>query len=202
MIKDLPEDIAVKVKLSRIPEETYDKLDFAHFEANSGNEEALDALRDLLHSQIEYPIILLVGEPGLGKTHLAIALGWMRLMNKKSTCYYQVSELLDELRAGYKKEELSARSGEYNPDAYTSIMNYAKMCHTLILDDMGTQKDTDWAIEHLDNIVDFRYIHRKETLITSNTTSIPPRIGDRCKDGRIVLLKGESYRGKHGQLSS
>lgn len=194
MIKNLPEDIAIKLKLSRIPEETFNSMGLEHFIEDAGNAEALGVLRDLLNNKLEYPLVLLVGEPGLGKTHLAIALGWIRLLAKKSVCYYQVSELLDALRAGYKIEEM-ARS-EYNPDAYTSIMNYAKKCHTLLLDDMGTQKDTDWVLEHLDTIVDFRYIYRKETLITSNTMSIPARIKDRCKAGRIVLLKGKSHRGK------
>lgn len=194
-IENLPESVNILLNLSRIPEETFGYMRLSSFEKTSGTENGVSTMAELLAGKISKPIVLLYGTPGLGKTHLALALAWERLLMRKTVTYWQVSMLLDSLREGYRIEE-RLRPGEQSLETYTSIMMYAKGCHTLILDDMGTQKDTEFAADRLNLIVDHRYIHRKETVITSNTLNIPDRILDRCKDGKIVMLTGTSYRGK------
>ncbi len=194
VIQGLPEDIDIKLRISRIPVGTYERMRLAKFEKQNGNTEAVNAIADMLNGKIGKPLVLLIGDPGLGKTHLALAVGWERVLAGKSVVYWQLSELLDALRDGYRHEDWRDNSA----DSYSAIMGYAKACHTLILDDMGYQKDTEWSAEKLDSLVDSRYINGKETIITANTAKIPDRIFDRCKDGRIVMLKGKSYRGSKG----
>lgn len=193
-IDNLPESVNILLNLSHIPEETFGYMRLSSFDKKVGTENGVAAIADLLAGKISRPIVLLYGIPGLGKTHLALSLAWERLMMRKTVTYWQVSMLLDALREGYRIEE-RLRPGEQSLDTYSAIMNYAKGCYTLILDDMGTQKDTEFAADRLNLIVDHRYIHRKETVITANTLNIPDRILDRCKDGRVVMLQGKSYRG-------
>lgn len=193
MLKGLPEDIDIKLRISRIPPATYTTMRLESFNEMPGNADALKVAYLLIGNNIEKPLVLFISAPGLGKTHLALGLGWERILSGKSVVYWQVSELLDTLRDGYRHEE--RHHGESFADSYSAIMGYARACHTLILDDMGYQKDTEWATEKLDSLVDSRYMNRKETIITANTAHLPDRIFDRCKDGRIVMLKGKSYRG-------
>ncbi|MFA6307080.1 MAG: ATP-binding protein [Patescibacteria group bacterium] len=184
----------IKLRASRIPEATFDTMRLEHFEACGENEDALKAVQEFTAGKLERPMLLLYGGPGLGKTHLAMSVAWMRILEGKTALYWQVPDLLDALREGYKVED-RLRPGEISMGSYSYIMGTAKNYHTLVLDDMGMQKGTDWAIERLDSIVDYRYINRKETIITTNTLDIPERTKDRCKDGRVVLLRGKSYRG-------
>lgn len=195
MIKGLPDDIQNKLRLSHIPINTYETLRLDKFQANNDNRLAVDTIAELLSQKLEKPLILFVGAPGLGKTHLAVSLGWERILQNKTVLYWQVSELLDALREGYRIED-RLRIGENSNETYTTIMACCKNFHTLILDDMGYQKNTEWVAERLDSLVDKRYMDGRETIITSNTSQIPDRILDRCRDGRIVMLKGQSYRGR------
>ena len=68
--------------------------------------------------------------------------------------------------------------------------------HTAILDDFGVEQDTKFVSEKLDMIINLRHERRRETLITANTLEILDRALDRCKDGRVVMLKGKSWRGQ------
>jgi DNA replication protein DnaC len=194
MIEGISEDISIKVNISRLPINTFRNMRLSNYQPKPGCEDGLAAMRDLMAGKLAKPLVLIIGDPGLGKTHLAIGLAWERLLQNKSVAYWQVSELLDALRDGYRFEE-KLRPGEFSPNSYSAIMGYARACHTLVLDDIGYQKDTDWSAEKLDSLVDSRYMAGKETIITSNTAKLPDRIFDRCKDGRIVMLKGTSHRG-------
>ena len=58
----------------------------------------------------------------------------------------------------------------------------------LVLDDFGTQNATDWAQEKLFQIINYRYINRFPTVITTNLplNEIEPRIRSRLLDPELV----------------
>ena len=130
-----------------------------------------------------------IGAPGVGKTHLAYAVAWELAEDWKEIRYYQAEELLDELR-----------NFEGN---YERRVNRIKRAAWLIIDDLGAQSDTAFGMAKLDMIIDYRYREVLPTIVTANLITapdgkpvIPDRILDRFKEGRIVLIKGKSWRGK------
>jgi DNA replication protein DnaC len=182
-----------RLKWSGIPAEYKRTCRLSTFEMVKGREEGFEAACKFLRGEIEPPMLMLYGEPGRSKTHLAAAIGLCFIAQLKSVCYYHVGDLLDELREGMRIER-ALPLGEHSSDTATSILNRCKGYQLLILDDLGVEKETDWACEKLDTIVNHRYENALPTVITSNTLDISDRIRDRCRQGLVVRLTGESYR--------
>lgn len=194
---DNPDDdsewLALLIKQSNIPTETRLTERLYTFEMVPGREEGFEASKAFIRGEIVPPILLLYGLPGRSKTHLAISIGWAFLTQLKSVYYCHVGDLLDALREGYKIGGLLA-PWEFNKDSYDAIMKRAKNSSLLILDDLGVQKDTYWVLEKLDMIVDHRWRNNMPTVATANTLELTERVFDRMQEGKVVRLKGESYR--------
>lgn len=190
---DDSERLATLIRLSRLPVWTRRTKRFTNFEDIPGRKDGLEAAMAFVRGEIDPPLLLLYGLPGRSKSHLALAIAWAFITQLKSVCYYHVGDLLDALREGYRIRNLLA-PGEHNPDSSDVIMSFVKKCALLVLDDLGVQKETDWAAEQLDTIVDHRYVQSLATVITANTLNLPERIFDRMREGRVVRLEGESYR--------
>lgn len=58
--------------------------------------------------------IILIGNPGTGKTHLAIALGMEACMNKKSVLFVSVPNLIIELREAMTLNQLHTYKKKFN----------------------------------------------------------------------------------------
>ncbi|MBA7606560.1 hypothetical protein ES703_13710 [subsurface metagenome] len=189
---DDSERLATLIRISNLAPGTRLTKRFINFEEVPGRKEGLEAAFQLVKGEIQPPLLLLYGLPGRSKTHLAMAIAWAFIIQLQSAVFYQVGELLDALREGYRIQRLLA-PGEYSPDATHVIINQVKKCQLLVLDDMGVQ-DKDWAVEKLDLIVNYRYEEKLATVITANTLEIPDRVYDRMLEGKVVKLSGESYR--------
>ncbi len=121
------------------------------------------------------PIVMLIGPPGTGKTHMLEAVGRAFLTEAKSVRYVLVASMLDSLRPT-GTDDPRANIGEY------------LMPHLLILDDLGIEKASEWVIEKLMAIIDERYRNNRRLLIATNATQIElihrlgPRLADRLYD--------------------
>jgi DNA replication protein DnaC len=149
------------------------------------------------------------GGTGIGKTHLAMACGIDAIYSDtKSVIYYQSEELLDTLRRSFNIPDVDKTWGDgtepnYN-DSYDGIMRQLQDVNILIIDDFGTQKNSDWVLSKLDMIIDYRYINEKNTIITTNLSmksikEISERIASRLSSGIVITLVGQDYRLTHKQ---
>ena len=108
--------------------------------------------------------ILLIGPPGVGKTHLAVSV--LRAVVRKGIrgLYYDTRTLL------------SAIKSTYNPVTRTSeaeILQQVMRAELLVLDDLGAERLTDWVEETMNLIVNTRYNERRPTVFTSNYEDVP-----------------------------
>ncbi len=133
--------------------------------------------------------LLLQGRLGVGKTHLAAAVANQAVSAGLPTLFVTVPDLLDALRAGYRTEDSS----------FEERFEQVRGAGLLVLDDLGTQNATEWAREKLFQILNYRYINRLPTLLTTNLAleQIEARIRSRISDPELVdrvYIQAPDYR--------
>lgn len=122
--------------------------------------------------------LLLEGSYGCGKTHLAAAIANRAVYRGIPTLFITVPDLLDSLRFSYSDPETSF---EFR---FEEIRNAA----LLVMDDFGTHNATPWAQEKLFQIINYRYVNKLPTVITTNLIldEIESRIRSRLQDFEFV----------------
>lgn len=98
------------------------------------------------------PNLILLGPVGVGKTHAAV--GALRVCHEhgSSVMFAPIVEVLDQLRPGGPPDM---------PERLASV-------RTLLLDDIGAERPTDWTSERLYGIVNRRWLNELPTIVTSN----------------------------------
>ena len=122
--------------------------------------------------------ILLHGKYGCGKTHLAAAIANYAVEQGVQPLFITVPDLLDSLRFAYQDPN----------DTFEERFEKIRNSPLLILDDFGTQNATSWAQEKLFQILNYRYINRLPTVVTTNLglNEIEGRIHSRLVDPELV----------------
>jgi DNA replication protein DnaC len=125
--------------------------------------------------------LVLLGVYGCGKTHLAAAIANRLLGQGHAVLFVVVPDLLDYLRASFAPG---------SPGSYDQRFEEVRDAPILILDDLGTQSSTPWALEKLFQIFNYRYNARLPTVITSNQKleDIDMRIRSRMVDPSLVQV--------------
>lgn len=146
--------------------------------------------------------LLLIGGYGCGKTHLAAAVAHQAVQNGIATIFLTVPDLLDWLRFAFSSTESSFEA------RFDEIRNV----RLLVLDDLGTQNATPWAEEKLYQIINYRYVSRLPTVMTTNQdmAELDGRIRSRLQDADLVTkvhITAPDYRApnqdsSHPELSS
>lgn len=136
--------------------------------------------------------LVLVGEYGCGKTHLAVAIAKMQLEQGKAVLVQTVPDLLDNLRTTFDpKAEMPS---------YNDLFEDMKTVDLLVLDDYGAENTTPWAVEKLFQILNYRYSAALPTVITTNNIGlegIDGRIRSRLHDKslvNVIEIEAKDYR--------
>ncbi|ADI02575.1 ATP-binding protein [Syntrophothermus lipocalidus] len=154
-----------------------------------GQEPALQSLREYL---IREPrnTLLLYGPQGRGKTYLALALARELAERQYSVLALKSIDMLSYVRRS-----------TWHPENGTEVLGLLKQVDLLVIDDIGTEKITDWKLETLYAIIDYRYERkRKATVFTSNLTGkeMTARLGgpitSRICGGLQVAVSGKDWR--------
>ena len=109
--------------------------------------------------------LCLIGPPGIGKTHIAVAvLRQVVLRTGVRGLFYDVRDLLRVIRS------------TYNPVVRTAEMDILRPvmeADLLVLDDLGAEKPSEWVEETMNLIVNTRYNERRPTIFTTNYEDTP-----------------------------
>jgi DNA replication protein DnaC len=145
----------------------------------------------------EYPVdvsgLLLMGDIGTGKTHLAVAIMQELIETKNIPCsFYPYTELLKMIQSSYSKESETTELELLRPVLDTEV---------LVLDDIGTMKPSEWVLDTVNFIINTRYNDNRTTIITTNYTEeelvnrVGPRVASRLRQVcRAINMKGPDFR--------
>jgi len=174
-------------------EKTYEEIVPIRFKDASYENDVPDEVKKIFLEQVrKREGIYLLGEAGVGKTHIACAIGKYLLEETQSLLFETSGDLLEKIREDYE--------AEYNnkEDIFRTLMNFPGI---LILDDIGAEKTSSWVVERLYLILNKRYQDMLPTIFTSNCSieELSEKFGDRITSrivgmAAIVEINGEDKR--------
>lgn len=173
-------------------QKTFEDFDFS-FQPSLNKEQILDFknLRFIEKSEN----ILFVGSPGVGKTHLATAIGLENARSNHSTYFINCNDLIESLKKAHSQNRLD--------DKLKTLSKYK----LLIIDEVGYLPIDIQAANMLFQLINKRY-EKNSTIITTNKpfskwgelfgdNMIANAILDRLlHHSHVISITGKSYRTK------
>ncbi len=131
--------------------------------------------------------LLFMGSPGLGKTHLTLAIV-SGVVEKGFMAFYGPAENLFSLIAG-------ERFSNENKGGYEESM---LECDLLVIDDLGTEFLNEFSKSVLYNLINSRMLSKKPTIINTNLTmsEIANRYGERIASRLIGNFNANKFLGQ------
>ncbi len=125
--------------------------------------------------------IFLSGETGLGKTMLSGCIAKELLASMHSVIYFSAGRLFDMLSDISFGRMEQAQADEFNRQIYD--------CDLLIIDDLGTERETKFAASQLFSVLNERLLRKKSTLISTNL--LPENVADRYSERVLSRILSE-----------
>jgi DNA replication protein DnaC len=164
-------------------DQTFEAFDRQGWHLDAEQRDNLRNAWEAAHSYAAEPEgwLVLIGDHGCGKTHLAAAIANQRVVQGQPALFVVVPDLLDHLRATF------APTSSVSTDQRFDEVRRAPL---LVLDDLGSHSSTPWAREKLYQLLNHRYNARLPTVITTSLTleEIDPLLRARILDPRRVTI--------------
>jgi DNA replication protein DnaC len=141
--------------------------------------------------------LILLGKPGRGKTHLAVAIAYRAIQNGFESLFVTAAELIDELSKAFRNGQLAQALERYTHP------------HVLVIDEVGYLTYGTDAANMLFHVVNDRHKRKRAMIFTTNKPlaawgqvlhdeDLAQAIVDRVLErGRLLRLDGPSMRTKH-----
>jgi len=184
-------DVQRKIRLARLPFfKTLDQFDFA-FQPSVNERQIRDLATLRFVSNAEN--VLLLGPPGVGKTHLAVSLAMAALTSGQSVLFYSAADLLEQLANDRRADRVAQR--------------LQTLCrpHILVLDEIGYFSLDKQAAQFFFQLVSRRYQHGS-IILTSNKSfnewgdifpdqTLATALLDRLLHQAVIVnIRGNSFR--------
>jgi DNA replication protein DnaC len=158
----------------------YQHCELSNFNTEGEREPLQEALRVSTQFIENYPVekkgLLFLGRPGVGKTHLGIAI-LKSLVGKGIPCrFVDYRELLKEVQHSYNQAVQTTELELLRPVLETEVV---------LLDELGAIRTSQWVWDTVAHILNNRYSENRTTLITTNF------------DDRAEIALEEEERGEH-----
>lgn len=150
-----------RAKISSMMDDTFRTACFANYQIRNGNERHLKVAKNYC---IEFSKmyernqgLLFWGTVGTGKSYTAACIANYLLEANTSVVMTSFVRILQEMQ-GFDRER---------EETFTNKLNSVKL---LIIDDLGAERSTDYALEKVYGIIDNRYRAKKPLILTTNLT--------------------------------
>lgn len=180
------------LRLSGLPFlKTLDSFDFA-FQPSLDRAQVMDLASLAFLARKEN--LLLLGPPGVGKTHLAVALAICACQNGSSVYFTTLDSMIRALAAADRVGKLDAK-----------LRSYTTKSQLLVVDEVGYLPLSRTEANYLFQVISSRY-ERSSVILTSNksVTEWPDVFGDHAiataildrllHHSHVLSIKGNSYR--------
>lgn len=177
----------------------FDNFDIERYSDKTDKENTVSS-RDIMQKNFEYcerfaeqfsgkgSGILMVGNTGLGKTHLSLAIANKLIDNGFCVVYGSVTELIRKINS----EQFDNAEGD--------TMSLVKSCDLLILDDLGVENKSEWNASLLYEIINTRQNKRAPMIISTNldldelTQYYGDRLSSRMFSMKVMFFEGADNR--------
>ena len=153
-------NIINKIYKKNYVEEKFQEQNFENFNINSENEIAVKVAKDYTDKSIERMQndgLIITGESGVGKTHLAASIANKLIENDKIVLMGRLTTLLDMIKETFRD----------NTKSENELIELYSNVDMIIIDDLGTEKISQWALEKLYTIIQNRNENRLPIIITT-----------------------------------
>lgn len=200
-------ELQEKREKDRRIEKLYDKSEmhsrlkgysFQNFKITKENEKAYCKAKEYaqLIKNGERKSLIITGNIGTGKTHLASSIANFLIQSEISVVFGTLINLLNEVKDTYTME---------NKTESFIIEKYSKV-PLLIIDDLGKERPSEWTLEKLFTIINNRYENNLPVVITTNynrerlrerlANNVNYEIADSIISRLYEMCKGISLNGK------
>lgn len=138
----------------------FQEKNFENFDINLENEIAVKVAKDYTNKciqKMQSTGLIITGKSGVGKTHLAASIANKLIENEKIVLMGRLTTLLDMIKETFKD---STKSENELIELYSNV-------DMIIIDDLGTEKISSWALEKLYTIIENRNENKLPIIITT-----------------------------------